>query len=382
MPNSLNEFIEAEGAEYVEPAQGDPEPVEAAPEGEAPGEPAESPEPTDSPEPLSDATEPSEPDAPTDGEPAEVAETPTEKPAEDEPDEIYELTKRGWPKPKYTDEDLKNNPQALEERRHWHRVWSQARREEKEWRRQYDGIDPQEAKQHKAVYDDLTGNEKYEGVRAFIGMSEHPAGEDARTFVNALSDSRHPDHLRALRAWQSIRAGGAPPSSDPRPAPSPQSVEAFTDEYGGIDPQKFAQWQQAHDRQIAERVLEAVKQAQKSSAAPTAPAQPQQTDVVKQFADFNGLDAEKIKPLLARQLYLRRAAGKPDPEDGARGVKELWDAHLAEREQNVRAERQVETERLKRVSTPPPREAVPDTGTPAQGSTLYEFATRQTGSRD
>ena len=375
---SLNEFFESEVADDVVVDTPDVEEVdEVAPEGEASGGSPESEEPAGTPEPLDDAAEPGEPDAAVDGE------TPDDEapPAVDEDSEdLGELTKRGWPKPPYTEDQIKNDPLAKSVHDHWHRVHSMSRREEKEWRKQYDGLDPNEIQQYKAVYEDITANEQYEGVRAFIGMSKHPAGDDARTFVTALSDARHPDHLRALRAWQQIRAGGPTPSpSAPQPTQSYDNiVDQFTDEYGGIDAQKFAAAMQTRDRQIAERVLEAVKQQQGQTESAAPPRSETQTrDAVQEFAEFQGLAAPEIRPLLLRQLHLRRAAGQPDPEDSVRGVKELWDAVVAERDTQVRAERQAETARLKGVSTSKPREAVPDTGTPAKGSTLYQFLARE-----
>ena len=377
---SLNEYFEAEVTEDVAPEETPAEVVEPEIEGEASGEPVEVEESPDPSESLADATEPGEPDAPDDEAPADVEEKPADPPADDEPDELVELTKRGWPKPPYKPEDLEKDPLAKSVHDHWHRVHSMSRREEKEWRKQYDGIDPEEAKQHKAVYEDITQNEKYESLRAIVGMSEHPAGEEARQFSNILADKKHPDHLRALRTWQQIRAG-APSPTQSEPAPQPQGVEQFTDEYGGIDEQKFAAFMQQRDRQIAERIVSTLKQqqAQTSSAAPPHP-EPKTGDVVQQFAEFQGLNASEIRPLLLRQLHQRRADGLPDPDDSIQGVKMLWDAVVAKRENDVRAERQAETARLKSVSTSKPREAVPDTDTPVKGSTLYEFSERETGS--
>lgn len=381
---SLHDFAEQEAPDEspdVAASSPDPTPESEAPEtpadredrgdplrDEKPADAGETPPDAESPKPA-DGPAPDAPEGDAEPEKAEGAKTPAA-------DELGELTRRGWPKPKYSDDDLKGNEQALEVNRHWRNVFSRSRQEVADFRKQFDGIEPEDAKQHKAVYDDILTNPKYEGVRAHAGIVEHPISPDAAAFSRALDDKNNPDHLAALQMFQRMRAGGQPAQPAPVGQPAQQSILLqATDEYGDIDEAKFNSLMQERDRQIANAVLQRARsQPAQTSDAPTQPPKTAEgPDVVEQFADFHGLNASEIRPLLLKELHRSRADGV-EPEDSIKGIKILWDRVLASRETSVQAERQAEVARLKGASTSRPRSAVPDGGDPATGLSLYDFA--------
>ena len=385
MAPSLNEFMEAEAPSEpsdVVDTQTEPEAATPPDEGADAGESPQDQEPAGTPEHPDDAAKPER----TDPETPEKTEDREEKDgvAPADADALVEETvKLGWPKPEFDPNALTG--EALKVQQHWRKIFSVSRQEVAEFKKQFEGIDPEDARQHKAVHDDVLSNPKYAPLRALAGIhvaSDPEIDPAVLDYGRALLNTNHVDHLKAIRAFQTLRAGGPAPASEQAPQLDQNYralVEQATDQYGDFDEKKFNTLMAQRDRALATRAYQAAQKripAQASDAS-TPEAKPGGAAYdLQQFADFHGLDANEIKPLMIKELHLCRAEGI-EPEDSPKGLKMLWDRVQKSRATKMTAERQADVARLKGASTSRPRSAISDGGSLPGGLRLYDFAEKE-----
>ena len=337
---SLSDYADAEAAEQAAEA-----PVEEAFVEEV-AEVAEEPSTDETPDVADEPVAAEEPESDTDDEDEDV---------------LVEYTKRGFPKPPFDPNALEGEAAVVNQ--HWRNVRSVDNQREKEFRKKFDGIDPESARQDKAAMDELwnENDPTYDAARRVIAARAGNPIDPTDTFALIYLDRTHPEHLKARQAVQRAVAGQEAPKQPTLARPGTLPRDVYDPETGELDAEKLAAWQTEDRKQIARLVAEKL---QKQEAPPAAMPQDGDDPLIRDynaFCAYEGIDPMQSRQDISRAFYLFQADGIQVP-NGPKGLKMLWDRVKDERKSQIAKRQADDVARAKRASTSQPRSATPESG--------------------